>query len=313
MDDPLYGPYGSPLLDTFNRTNGDMGGNWVAWGGMGRPQIVANRLYASGATQEAASWVSAVTASCEVWGKASSSGTGSVALILCSDAPGYNYYGLTLNAGGGITYGKTVGGSSTSFTSLGVTCVTDTYYALVRIGSLVEVWFWTGSSWSKLGSTTDTSINNGGLLVADLNGNSATATAALDSFGGGAIPIVLLTPQATLETGVVPSYTGSLSALGTYTFPNDGHTLLHFLKTGANACTATISAPGLAYWDQTHGQRLADRLVTVPANTGNVIAGPFPAGIYNNSIVRAGQTDSDVTFTLSETTGLSVAALQVGS
>lgn len=113
--------------------------------------------------------------------------------------------------------------------------------------------------------------------------------------------IVALTngAQEVAEAGIAPSYQGSLSASDTYTFPNDGRTMLHFKKSGAGACTVTIVTAA-----EFRGAAVADTTLTVPATTGDKMIGPFHPDKYSAS-------DGLVTFSCSEITGLTVAAIRL--
>lgn len=108
-----------------------------------------------------------------------------------------------------------------------------------------------------------------------------------------------LTVQDVSRSGVAPSYTSPLGIANTYHVPNNGRMVLHFKKTGAGACTVTITTPGTV-----DGLAVADRTVVVPELTGDVMIGPFPPATYNDA-------DHEIRFTVSEVTGLSVAALRI--
>lgn len=110
---------------------------------------------------------------------------------------------------------------------------------------------------------------------------------------------VRLTPQDLLPTGITPSYTGSLSTANTYQVRNNGNVLLHFKKSGAGDCTVTVQTPKTV-----GGLAVAEQTFTVPATTGDKMAGPFPPAIYNDG-------SHDLKFTLSEITGLTVAVVEV--
>lgn len=111
---------------------------------------------------------------------------------------------------------------------------------------------------------------------------------------------VTLTPQRVGAAGAVPTRTGSLSTSNTYVVRNDGKTLLAFLKAGASDCIVTVKTPATV-----GGLAVAERtLTTVVATTGEVIAGPFAPGIYNDS-------SGDLKFTLDNITGLDVAVIQL--
>lgn len=110
---------------------------------------------------------------------------------------------------------------------------------------------------------------------------------------------VAITPQRITRSKLEATYTGSLSTTDTYKVKNDGKVVLHFKKTGAGECTVTVTTPR-----EVDGLAVADRTFTVPATTGDVFAGPFPPFDYNDG-------DNNLSFTVSEVTDLSVAALRI--
>ncbi len=110
---------------------------------------------------------------------------------------------------------------------------------------------------------------------------------------------VALASQRITRKKLEASYTGSLSATDTYKVKNDGKVVLHFKKTGAGECTVTVTTPR-----EFDGLAVADLTFTVPATTGDVFAGPFPPYAYNDG-------KDNLSFTVSEVTGLSVAALRI--
>jgi len=114
-----------------------------------------------------------------------------------------------------------------------------------------------------------------------------------------------LTPEAVVRTGLAATYLiagagqGQLNVADTYQVNNDGHTILHWKKSGAGACIVTLTTPGTV-----DSLAITDRLVTVPATTGDIFMGPFPPSIYNNNI-------HDFEFTIDEVTGLTLAVLRI--
>lgn len=106
--------------------------------------------------------------------------------------------------------------------------------------------------------------------------------------------------QQATEAGVTPTRKNDLVATtNTYHVRNDGRVLLHFLKTGAGACTVTLQTAKTV-----DGHAVADQTVVVAATTGDVMIGPFPPDVYNDG-------EGDLCFTVSEVTGLSVAIVRV--
>jgi len=113
------------------------------------------------------------------------------------------------------------------------------------------------------------------------------------------MPDIRIDVEKPSAAGAAPTRNGSLSASDTYLVRNDGQVLLLFEKSGAGACTVTVQTPV-----QVGGLAVAERTINVPATTGDVAAGPFPASIYNDG-------SGDLRVTLSEITGLTIAALRV--
>ena len=113
------------------------------------------------------------------------------------------------------------------------------------------------------------------------------------------MPDVRIAVEKPGAAGAAPTRNGALSIADTYLVRNDGQVLLLFEKSGAGACTVTIQTPV-----QVGGLAVAERTINVPATTGDVAGGPFPASIYNDAL-------GDMRLTFSEVTGLTIAALRV--
>ena len=111
--------------------------------------------------------------------------------------------------------------------------------------------------------------------------------------------IIRLYKQRIAEAGITPTYTSPLTTTDTYTVENNGKLFLHFKKTEAGNALVTIQTPVLI-----GGLLVEEREVTVLANVGDLMVGPFPAGIYNNDA-------GDLRFTVSNITGLSVAVIEL--
>lgn len=109
---------------------------------------------------------------------------------------------------------------------------------------------------------------------------------------------VRLTPDQAALSGLAATYNAGLLTANTYVIRNDGRTLLHVKKSGANACTVTITpqqAPrGIAFQPLT---------VSIPATTGDKFIGPFPKDVFND-------VNGDIYVTFSEVTGLTAAVVQ---
>lgn len=92
---------------------------------------------------------------------------------------------------------------------------------------------------------------------------------------------------------------GLVASSNTYQFSNDGKVFLLFEKTGAGASTITVTTPGTI-----QGIAISDLTASVAATTGDVIVGPFPPSLFNDS-------SGKVQFTISDTVGLSLIALRL--
>lgn len=109
-----------------------------------------------------------------------------------------------------------------------------------------------------------------------------------------------LSVQQMLKGGLTATYTNSgLTTTDTYKFRNDGKVFIHFKKTGAGACTVTITTPNTS-----DGLAIADQTVTVDASTGDEMVGPLSPSLFNDA-------SSDVSFTISDTVGLSIAVVRL--
>ena len=112
---------------------------------------------------------------------------------------------------------------------------------------------------------------------------------------------VAVAVQQTTRTGAAPTNTGSLSTSNTYYTKNNGNMVYHFLKTGSGDATITVQTP-----NKVDGNEIAEKTLTVVAATsGDIVAGPFPPEVYNDS-------NGDIRFSSNNITGLTVAVLQLG-
>lgn len=108
--------------------------------------------------------------------------------------------------------------------------------------------------------------------------------------------IITKNAETISRPGLVATYNGGLTTTDTYQVPNDGKTVLHFKKSGANVCTVTVQVNKVV-----DGLTVPNRTVSIPATTGDKFVGPFPPDTYGKQI----------TITLSEITGLTFAAVRI--
>jgi hypothetical protein len=111
---------------------------------------------------------------------------------------------------------------------------------------------------------------------------------------------IRITPARVVRAGLTAAYTtGVIAGTSTYVMRNDGRTIFRFYKTGANPCTVSFTAYNL------RGLAVAAATVTVPASSGDVFAGPFEPGVFNDAY-------GDLRFSLSEATAIFFEALTLG-
>lgn len=110
--------------------------------------------------------------------------------------------------------------------------------------------------------------------------------------------IIPLVPNVVAEAGVVAAYI-TPTITDTYTIRNNGKTVLHVKKSGANACNVTVTPAKTVA-----GHTLSTLVVAIPATTGDKFIGPFNTDIYDDP-------NHDVSVTFSENTGLTAAVVQL--
>jgi len=100
--------------------------------------------------------------------------------------------------------------------------------------------------------------------------------------------------------GMAGQYTvGVIASTTDFVFKNSGRAVIHVKKSGANPCTVTFKTQA-----QVQGLALAAPTISVPATTGDMIAGPFPPGQFNDGV-------GDMRFNFSEVTGLTFAIYEM--
>ena len=109
---------------------------------------------------------------------------------------------------------------------------------------------------------------------------------------------VTLTVEKLSPGGTTPTRT-AISASNVYIVRNSGRVMLAFDKSGANVAAITVQTPMTQ-----GGLAVAEQTFNVPATTGDVMAGPFPTPIYND-------TSGDLRFSTNEGTGLTCAVIEL--
>ncbi len=112
---------------------------------------------------------------------------------------------------------------------------------------------------------------------------------------------VTLTPIQAVPGSVDGSTPQAMATADNYIMRNDGKTILHFIKTGANPATITIVTP------KTVGignLAVADQTFVVDATTGIEFAGPFSPDVFNDA-------SGDIDISTSEDTAITVQAIRL--
>lgn len=113
-----------------------------------------------------------------------------------------------------------------------------------------------------------------------------------------------LTVQTVVEAGIAPSYAAAATA-DEFVNPSDQSVFVHYKNTNAAARTITVLKQKASVAVPDYGAlALSDLAVNLPANTGDVMLGPFPAGKYNDG-------NGKVQLTLSANAGVTVAVIRV--
>lgn len=113
-----------------------------------------------------------------------------------------------------------------------------------------------------------------------------------------------LTVQNVVEAGLAPSYAAAAVA-DEFVNPSDESVFVHYKNTNAAARTITVLKQKASVPVPGYGAvPLSDLVVNLPANTGDVMLGPFPAAKYNDG-------NGKVQLTLSAATNVTVAVVRV--
>lgn len=113
---------------------------------------------------------------------------------------------------------------------------------------------------------------------------------------------VVLTRLQIVRTGLTSAFQ-SLNATDTYYFVNDeGNVYLHVKNTGGSISVVTFDLTQLF-----EGAALVDPTVNIPATTGDVLIGPFPASWQ----VSGGAHDGRIKFSQNQASGVTAAAVRL--
>ncbi len=91
------------------------------------------------------------------------------------------------------------------------------------------------------------------------------------------MPISALTVQQIARAGITPSYSAG-NADGGHSVVNNGATFLHVKNSGVESTMTVVTTASV------DGLAVADLTVTIPANTGDKMVGPFSRGTFGDSL-----------------------------
>lgn len=191
----MAGPYGTGILDDYNRANsGTLGANWtadVSAQGFSSWTIVSNTCDASAGGFDSNWWnVAQYGPDCEVYCTVPTlPDTQELRLLARIANPGgatVTAYELEVAADGTDTllYRRNSDVSRTVLGTIGVSVAAGDRIALACIGSEIEAWKDTGGGWSMIANETDSTYTNSGFLAV---WNQNNTTLAIDDFGGGTV------------------------------------------------------------------------------------------------------------------------------
>lgn len=86
---------------------------------------------------------------------------------------------------------------------------------------------------------------------------------------------VTVAPQQIARAGIAPTYQ-AIDATDTYLMNNAGRMFVQLKNTGGSPSVVSIVTPGTV-----DGLAIAERTFTVPATTGDRMAGSWPPSVYN--------------------------------
>jgi len=221
MATPTTGPYGSPLLDNFDRADGDPGANWTGeiWTGEGKA-LISGGVVKGTADGASMVWnVAKFGAAQEAWGKLNWNAWEiyfylGVTAVPLTTAGAKGYYVRFRQALGWWAIYRDLAGSDTTLKTVNPSTFDQhDYAALVRkqsgANAVLEVWRWPdgGSAWALVDSYTDTSayLDDGYLGTELISGSTE-----FDEFGGGTItPVNTVAPavSGTAQVGQTLSTT----------------------------------------------------------------------------------------------------------
>lgn len=115
------------------------------------------------------------------------------------------------------------------------------------------------------------------------------------------MPRTDLTPQDVVDEGLTPVYTAA-NVLG-HMIPGDGGVIIQVKNTSGSPINVTVQTGGTLL-----GEPVTDKVIAVPATTGDKLIGPFPPALYNQP---SGADAGKVYIDFSAVTSVTCAAFRV--
>lgn len=197
----IAGPYGTALLDSFNRANETpILGDWTypLFVGEDAFNLISNQLERPAAVPFAANeWWRTRTfgPDCEVFINITAKGTndeetiGLYARIMRPSTSFFTGYRCMAVAGAGTDVFRLArfdNAGGTLLASYNQEFSAGDAFALACIGPRIEAWYWNGS-WSRLGWVIDSRYSEAGFFAVEIAGSAGGNIGRYDNFGGGTI------------------------------------------------------------------------------------------------------------------------------
>lgn len=185
MADPTHGPYGSPILDNFNRADGDPGSNWVTpfIAGTTAMTVDSHHLRETAGGPSSARWAVKASANAECCAY-NYDEHGLLVLRSTATLGGAGSHAYVLKRANLVQTLQRWDGASIVDLATGTARYVGGWGAISMIGSSLSAWQWDGTSaWALVVTATDSTYTAPGYIGAQVNhhvdGN------LLYAFGGG--------------------------------------------------------------------------------------------------------------------------------
>jgi len=199
-DDPsvVKGPYGTPLLDNFNRAdNPDIDGtyNWKKLEGNAATQIINQHLEEGNSPPASGTvyWKTPVGVNCEAWCRINARASTDEVIVnvrinSINVSGNSNSYELSFNGNGDMHIGRRDAGVYTQLGNQTVDWQPGDYFALTAINNQISAWRNRNcNGWEKMFTEVDNTYITNGYISMSFFTNAGNGDLQWDDFGGGTI------------------------------------------------------------------------------------------------------------------------------